>query len=55
MERYLRSVMIHGTPEQVVDQIQRLEKEMFLQYLMCAPLSHESFLLFTDEVLPKLL
>jgi alkanesulfonate monooxygenase SsuD/methylene tetrahydromethanopterin reductase-like flavin-dependent oxidoreductase (luciferase family) len=55
VERYLNDVVIYGSPEQVVDQIQRLEDEMFLDYIMCAPLSHESFLLFTDEVLPKLL
>jgi alkanesulfonate monooxygenase SsuD/methylene tetrahydromethanopterin reductase-like flavin-dependent oxidoreductase (luciferase family) len=55
VERYLNDVVIYGSPEQVVDQIQRLEEEMFLDYIMCAPLSHESFLLFTDEVLPKLL
>jgi len=27
---------------------------MFLDYLLCAPLSHESFVLFTDEVLPRI-
>ncbi len=26
-----------------------------LDYLMCAPLSHQSFTLFTEQVLPKLL
>jgi alkanesulfonate monooxygenase SsuD/methylene tetrahydromethanopterin reductase-like flavin-dependent oxidoreductase (luciferase family) len=54
VERYLRSVVIHGTPEQVVDELQRLEEEIPLEYLMCAPLSHETFLSFTDQVLPKL-
>jgi len=28
---------------------------MSLDYLLCAPLSHESFVLFTDEVLPRIL
>jgi len=54
VERYLSGVVVHGTPEAVVDQFQRLGEEMFLEYLMCAPLSHESFVLFTDKVLPKL-
>jgi alkanesulfonate monooxygenase SsuD/methylene tetrahydromethanopterin reductase-like flavin-dependent oxidoreductase (luciferase family) len=55
VERYLDGVAIHGTPESVVDQLQRLEEEVPLDYLMCAPLSHESFVLFTERVLPKLL
>jgi alkanesulfonate monooxygenase SsuD/methylene tetrahydromethanopterin reductase-like flavin-dependent oxidoreductase (luciferase family) len=53
VERYLSGVAIHGTPEQVVDELQRLQQDMFLDYLMCAPLSHESFVLFTEQVLPK--
>jgi alkanesulfonate monooxygenase SsuD/methylene tetrahydromethanopterin reductase-like flavin-dependent oxidoreductase (luciferase family) len=55
VNRYLDGVVIYGTPEAVVDQIQRLQEEMFLDYLMCAPLSHESFTLFTEHVLPKFL
>lgn len=55
VDRYLSDVVIHGTPEAVVDQVQRLREELPLEYLMCAPLSHESFVLFTEEVLPKLL
>ena len=55
VERYLSGMVVHGTPERVVDELQRLESEMFLDYLMCAPLSQETFRLFTDEVLPKLL
>jgi alkanesulfonate monooxygenase SsuD/methylene tetrahydromethanopterin reductase-like flavin-dependent oxidoreductase (luciferase family) len=54
-ERSLRGSVIHGTPEGVIDEIQRLRGEMGLEYLMCAPLSHESFVLFTERVLPKLL
>jgi hypothetical protein len=38
----------------VVDQIQELRATIGLEYLLCSPLSHESFLLFTQEVLPKL-
>ncbi len=53
-ERYLDGVIVYGTPEAVTDQLIRLREEMFLEYLLCAPLSHESFTLFTDKVLPRL-
>jgi len=52
--RYVDEVIIHGTPAMVVDQIQELRATIGLDYLLCSPLSHESFLLFTQEVLPKL-
>lgn len=52
---YLDGVIIHGSPERMVDQIQRLREEMFLDYLLCAPLSHASFMLFTEKVLPRVL
>jgi alkanesulfonate monooxygenase SsuD/methylene tetrahydromethanopterin reductase-like flavin-dependent oxidoreductase (luciferase family) len=55
IERYIRSCVIHGTPERVVDQIRRLNAEVFLDYLMIAPLSHSSFMLFTQKVLPRLI
>ncbi|TMA43742.1 MAG: LLM class flavin-dependent oxidoreductase [Deltaproteobacteria bacterium] len=55
VERYLDGVIVYGTPDAVVDEIARLREEMFLTYLLCAPLSHESFVLFTDEVLPRIL
>ena len=55
VDRYLDGVVIYGTPESLVDQLQRLEQEMPLGYLMCAPLSHRSFELFTERVLPKLI
>ncbi|MGH9884945.1 MAG: LLM class flavin-dependent oxidoreductase, partial [bacterium] len=54
IERYVNEVAIHGSPERVVDQIQSLRERIGLDYLMCAPLSHESFMLFTERVLPKL-
>jgi alkanesulfonate monooxygenase SsuD/methylene tetrahydromethanopterin reductase-like flavin-dependent oxidoreductase (luciferase family) len=54
VERYLNGVMIYGTPDEVVDEIQRLREEIGMDYLLCAPLSHSSFVLFTDEVLPRL-
>jgi alkanesulfonate monooxygenase SsuD/methylene tetrahydromethanopterin reductase-like flavin-dependent oxidoreductase (luciferase family) len=52
--RYLDDVVLHGTPEQLVDRLRQLEEEMYLDYLLCAPLSHASFMLFTEKVLPKL-
>jgi alkanesulfonate monooxygenase SsuD/methylene tetrahydromethanopterin reductase-like flavin-dependent oxidoreductase (luciferase family) len=54
IRRYLDEVILHGTPDAVADQLRRLRDEIGLDYLLCAPLSHESFLLLTDEVLPKL-
>lgn len=52
IDRYLASVMIHGSPERVIDHIARLRDEMHLDYLMLAPLSHKSFLTFTEKVMP---
>jgi len=54
VERYLNGVVLYGTPESLVDEIAKLRGEMQLEYLMCAPLSHESFTLFTENVLPRL-
>ncbi len=55
VQRYLDGVAIYGTPEKVIDQLQALGEEMGLEYLLCAPLSHGSFQLFTERVLPKFL
>ena len=54
VDRYLDGVIIYGTPDEMVDEIARLRDEMFLDYLLLAPLSHSSFVLFTDEVLPRI-
>ncbi len=54
IRRYLDEVILHGTPDKIVDEISRLRDEIGLDYLLCAPLSHQSFLLLTDEVLPRL-
>ena len=43
----------HGTPEGLVDQILELQETAQLNYLLCAPLSQESFTLLTDRVLPR--
>jgi alkanesulfonate monooxygenase SsuD/methylene tetrahydromethanopterin reductase-like flavin-dependent oxidoreductase (luciferase family) len=55
VERYMSDVIIHGSPERVVDTLAELRETIGLDYLMCAPLSHQSFTLFTEAVLPKLL
>jgi alkanesulfonate monooxygenase SsuD/methylene tetrahydromethanopterin reductase-like flavin-dependent oxidoreductase (luciferase family) len=54
IRRYLDEVILHGTPEAVIDQILRLRDEIGLGYLLCAPLSHETFMLLTEKVLPRL-
>jgi hypothetical protein len=38
----------------VRDELARLREVMHLDYLMIAPLSHDSFLRFTGDVLPHL-
>jgi alkanesulfonate monooxygenase SsuD/methylene tetrahydromethanopterin reductase-like flavin-dependent oxidoreductase (luciferase family) len=53
--RYLNDVVIRGTPDRVADKILELRETIGLDYLMCAPLSHGSFMRFTEKVLPKLL
>jgi alkanesulfonate monooxygenase SsuD/methylene tetrahydromethanopterin reductase-like flavin-dependent oxidoreductase (luciferase family) len=54
IQRYLSAAIIHGSPGRVLEQIARLRQEMYLDYLMLAPLSHGSFMTFTDEVMPNL-
>jgi alkanesulfonate monooxygenase SsuD/methylene tetrahydromethanopterin reductase-like flavin-dependent oxidoreductase (luciferase family) len=54
LQRYVDSMVIHGTADRVVDQIRRLNEEIRLDYVITAPLSHETFLSFTDHVLPRL-
>ena len=43
-QHYVDSVILHGTPASVVEQIARLEEEIGLNYLMRAPLSRETFI-----------
>jgi alkanesulfonate monooxygenase SsuD/methylene tetrahydromethanopterin reductase-like flavin-dependent oxidoreductase (luciferase family) len=54
VERYVDDVIIHGSPARVVDEVLRLREEIGLDYLLCAPLSHQSFLLLTEQVIPAL-
>ena len=53
VERYVDEVVIHGTPERVVDELNRLQEEIHLDYIIGAPLSHESFVQFTDYIMPR--
>ena len=55
IDYYLDDVMIHGTAESVVDQIQAFGAEIGMNYLMAAPMSGRSFRLLTDKVLPRVL
>ncbi|MSP42904.1 MAG: LLM class flavin-dependent oxidoreductase [Alphaproteobacteria bacterium] len=54
VERYLNDVAIVGTAPEVVDRLKQLESEIPMNYLMLAPMSHDTFLRFTRDVLPKL-
>jgi alkanesulfonate monooxygenase SsuD/methylene tetrahydromethanopterin reductase-like flavin-dependent oxidoreductase (luciferase family) len=54
LQRYLDSVVLHGTAEAVLETILRLREEIHLDSLIGAPLSHHTFLSLTDRVLPKL-
>ncbi len=53
-QHYIDSVIIHGTPDAVIDRIAQLEEEVGLNYLMCAPLSRETFTLLAEQVVPRL-
>ncbi len=54
VERYLDDVIVYGSPERVRDQLDELRDDGALDYLLCAPLSHDTFLHMTDDVLPHL-
>jgi len=54
VQRYLDGVILHGTPASVLDDILRLREQIGLEYLLCAPLSHRTFRLLTDQIVPRL-
>ena len=54
VDGYVRDRIIWGTPERVRAKLEELEEEISLGYLLLAPLSHTSFELFTEDVLPHL-
>jgi alkanesulfonate monooxygenase SsuD/methylene tetrahydromethanopterin reductase-like flavin-dependent oxidoreductase (luciferase family) len=53
-QHYVDSVILHGTPEAVIEHIAALKEEIGLNYLMCAPLSRETFTLLAEKVAPRL-
>ena len=53
VQRYVDEVILHGDPAALIDQIQALQETARLNYLLCAPLSQDSFNLLTEKVLPK--
>lgn len=55
VDYYLKDVILHGTPDSVLDQIHGLKETINLDYLMCAPLSQESFTLLAEKVVPRLI
>ncbi|MFP6747827.1 MAG: LLM class flavin-dependent oxidoreductase [Alphaproteobacteria bacterium] len=50
--RYVNEIAICGTPEKVIADIEEMRETLPLEYLMIAPLSHASFVMFTEKVLP---
>jgi alkanesulfonate monooxygenase SsuD/methylene tetrahydromethanopterin reductase-like flavin-dependent oxidoreductase (luciferase family) len=54
VDHYVEDVIIHGTPDAVVDRIRELEATIPMNYIMCAPLSRATFPLLTEKVVPRL-
>jgi alkanesulfonate monooxygenase SsuD/methylene tetrahydromethanopterin reductase-like flavin-dependent oxidoreductase (luciferase family) len=54
VQRYIDEVILWGCPERVADLLLEYEQDKQLNYLLCSPLSHQTFQLFNDEVLPRL-
>jgi len=52
--RYVNDVILWGCPERVADLIIQYEEEKKLNYLLCSPLSNQSFTLFNDGVLRRI-
>jgi alkanesulfonate monooxygenase SsuD/methylene tetrahydromethanopterin reductase-like flavin-dependent oxidoreductase (luciferase family) len=55
VSKYVAEVAICGDPAKVIDDLQEMQETLPLEYLMIAPLSHQSFVTFTEKVLPKFL
>ena len=49
---YLEDVMIHDSPDGVVDRLQAFRAEIGMNYLMAVPVSGPAFRLVTAKVLP---
>ncbi|MDD9904914.1 MAG: hypothetical protein OXT06_15190 [Rhodospirillaceae bacterium] len=55
IERYVNDCALCGSPEKIIDDIERLRETNDMDYLMIAPLGHESFIRFTEDVIPHFL
>ena len=55
IERYVSDCALCGSPEKIIDDIERLRETNNTDYLMIAPLGHESFVRFTEDVIPHFL
>ncbi len=55
VRRYVDEIVLWGCPERVADLLLEYEQDKQLNYLLCSPLSNQTFTLFNDEVLPRLL
>lgn len=55
VERYVNQVALCGSPEKIIDDIERLRETNSIDYLMIAPLGHDSFIRFTEKVMPHFL
>jgi alkanesulfonate monooxygenase SsuD/methylene tetrahydromethanopterin reductase-like flavin-dependent oxidoreductase (luciferase family) len=54
IESYMNDTIIYGTPDEVADKLIELRETIGLDYLIASPLSHETFMLLTERVLPRL-
>ena len=55
LDDYVENTVIWGCPERVADRLIELEETLPLQYLLAAPLSHNTFTHLVDEVMPRVL
>jgi len=54
VERYVNEIIVHGSPERVADQLIELQDAAGIDYLLASLLSHETFMLLTDKVIPRI-
>jgi alkanesulfonate monooxygenase SsuD/methylene tetrahydromethanopterin reductase-like flavin-dependent oxidoreductase (luciferase family) len=54
VERYVNEVIVHGSPERVADQLLELQDTAGIDYLLASLLSHETFMLLTEKVIPRI-
>lgn len=52
IDRYANQVVIHGSAPKVIDQLEELRETISLDYLIASPFSHDSFVRFTNDVMP---